>query len=305
VAVIIISILLVLSSSVNAQLVFDRSAIDGSIGQTSVLDGANVGYGLQPFTVTADLASADGLEYNGAFSTDTVEIPGGNQTGLDVTTWNTAIVYISNLADALNGTPTARMEFNPLFSNAPNGQQFQDLITTELGPNGETHYDFFAVADLGESNDGNEHHQITETFDMDTTLTLQDGGTTTLGSFLTDKVGQTLYAGSVINNAAVDGSYEIAASSNLGTDGVLFGAQVGRIVPVGFAHRISAIETEPALLGDVNLDGSVTFADIAPFIDILAAVRGYSTIHRNLNRAITTISRLSIALIPIDELEIL
>ena len=94
--------------------VFDFNTINGSIGQPSLLDSNTLAYGLQPFPVTTALTSADGIEYNAAFSTNAVPLPGGNQTGLDVRTWDAAFVYISNLTDALNGTPTASFEFNPL-----------------------------------------------------------------------------------------------------------------------------------------------------------------------------------------------
>ena len=103
---------------------------------------------------------------------------------------------------------------------------------------------------------------------MDTELTLQDNTTTTLGAFLTANVGQTLYAGSVINNPGADGFYEIAANSNLGQDGVLFVPQGGFEIEVGFAHQVTAVES--VLLGDVNLDGDVTFADIPAFITVLS-----------------------------------
>jgi len=148
-AILAVSISFALSNSVNAQLVFEKSAIDGSFGQPSILDANVFAYGLQPFAVTSALASAGGIEYSAAFSAEPVEFAGGNLTGLDVRTWVNGIFYLSNLADALNGTPTARMEFNPLESTAPNGQQFQELITMQQGPNGETHYTFTPVADLG------------------------------------------------------------------------------------------------------------------------------------------------------------
>ena len=252
--------------------VFDINAIDGSIGQPSILDVDVLAYGLQPFSVTTALASADGIEYNAAFSADAVDLPGSNQAALDVRTWDVALVYVSSLTDALNGTPTARFEFNPLLSKATNGQTFQELITTQQGTNGETHHTFVAVANLGVSIDGNEHHQITETFGMDTIVTLQDSTTTTLGQFLTANVGQTLYAGSAIRNSSIDGSYEIAATSNLGQDGVLFVPQGGFQLDVGFAHQISAMTDEPSIvLGDINGDSSVNFLDISPFIVVLSS----------------------------------
>jgi len=104
---------------------------------------------------------------------------------------------------------------------------------------------------------------------MDTTITLQDNSTTTLGEFLTSNVGQTLYAGSIINNAAINGSYDIPITPNLGLNGVIYDLQVGQEVEAGFAHWITPLSS--VLLGDINLDGDVTFADIAPFITILAA----------------------------------
>ena len=268
---VIISITLVGASNSHGQ-VFDVNAIDGSIGQPSLLDANTLAYGLQPFPVTTALTSADSIQYNAAFSTDPVALPNSNLTGLDVRTWDAAFIYISNLADALNGTPTASFEFNPLESTAVNGQQFQDLITMQQGENGETHYNFVSVANLGVSTDGNNHHQITETFDMDTIVTLQDSTTTTLRQFLTANVGQTLYAGSVISNGTSEGSYEIAATSNLGQDGVLFVPQGGFQLDVGFAHQISAMTDEPSIvLGDINGDSSVNFLDISPFIVVLSS----------------------------------
>ena len=260
---------LVLSSSVNAQLVFDINAIDESFGQASILDATLLAYGLQPFAVTSALASAEGIEYNAAFSANPVNLPGDDLTGLDVRTWDIGILYISTLTDALNGTPTASITFNPLASLAANGQQLQDLIIQTEGPNGEAHHTFLAVANLGESINNNEHHQITETFDMDTIVTLQNDTTTTLSQFLNANVGETLYVGSIINNASSNGFYEIPLTPNLGLDGVVFSVQVGQQVPAGLAHRLTAIES--VLLGDVNLDGAVDFFDISPFIAILTA----------------------------------
>ena len=260
---------LVLSGVVNAQLVFNKSDIDGSIGQPSILDSGTLFYGLQPFPVTVALASADGIRYDAAFSTSHVQIANSNLTGLDVRTWDTAFVYLSNLTDALNGTPTARLEFDLQLSKAANGQQFQNLITTQQGPNGETHHTFVAVADLGVSIDGNPHHQITQAFGPDTTLTLQDNSTTSLGQFLTANVGQTLYVGSVINNAGIDGFYEIATTPNSGLAGILKVPQGVFQIEFEFAHQLTAI-VDPVLLGDVNLDEAVTFADIPAFIAVLA-----------------------------------
>ena len=220
--------------------------------------------------VTAALASADGIRYDGAFSTDPVALPSGNLTGLDVRSWTTGLVYLSTSADALNGTPTASLQFNPLLSTAANGQQFQDLIVQQQGSNGETHYSFSAVANLGTSLDNNPYHQITEVFDMTTMVTLQDNSTTTLGNFLNTYQGKTLLGGSVIDNGIIDGGYEIAATPNLGLNGVVFGIQGGLEVEAGFAHQLSAV-SESVLLGDVNLDGEVTFADIPAFITVLSA----------------------------------
>ena len=77
-----------------------------------------------------------------------------------------------------------------------------------------------------------------------------------------------MFGGSVIQNGNRDGAYEIAATPNLGLDGVIYGVQGGFEVEAGFAHRFTAIES--VLLGDVNLDGTVNFLDISPFIAILA-----------------------------------
>ncbi len=41
-------------------------------------------------------------------------------------------------------------------------------------------------------------------------------------------------------------------------------------VPAGFAHQVAAIRSG-LLLGDVNLDNEVTFADIATFIALLTS----------------------------------
>ena len=231
------------ASKSDADIVFDAVAIDGSFGQPSVLDAGSLSHGLQPFEVTNALASADGIEYNGAFSADPVLLPGNILTGLDVRTWDRGFIYLSNATDALNGTPTARALFNPLESTAPNGQQFQDLIIETQGSNGETHYTFDPVANLGFSQENNPYHQITEVLDMNTTLIMQDNSTTTLGSFLADNVGQTLYSSSIINNATSGGSYDIAATPNLGLNGIIFNQQGGFEVEAGFAHSIEGITT--------------------------------------------------------------
>ena len=265
---------LLLSSSVNAQLVFNKSDIDGSFGQPNVLDAGTLSHGLQPFEVTPALASANGIEYNGAFSADPVLLPGNILTGLDVRTWSTGFIYLSNATDALNGTPTARAIFNPLEATAPNGQQFQDLIIETQGANGETHHTFDPVANLGFSQENNPYHQITEVLDMNTTLIMQDNSTTTLGSFLANNVGQTLYGSSIITNATSEGSYDIAATPNLGRDGIIFNQQGGFEVEAGFAHSFEGIILEPLpLLGDVNGDSTVNFLDISPFIVVLSAGR--------------------------------
>ena len=146
--VLAVCILLSLSGGVNAQLVFDRTAIDGSFGQSSVLEGNVIAYGLQPFPVTAGLASAAGIEYNAAFSARPILLF-DDTFGLDVRTWDAGFIFISNLEDALNGTPTASFEFSVLEATAPSGQQFQELIIQQAGPNGETHHTFTAVVDLG------------------------------------------------------------------------------------------------------------------------------------------------------------
>ena len=229
------------ASKSDADIVFDAVAIDGSFGQPSVLDAGGLSHGLQPFEVTPALASANGIEYNGAFSANPVLLPGNILTGLDVRTWSTGFIYLSNATDALNGTPTARALFNPLEATAPNGQQFQDLIIETEGENGERHHTFDPVANLGFSQENNPYHQITETLDMNTTLIIQDNSTTTLGSFLADNEGQTLYGSSIINNATSGGSYNIAATPNLGQDGIIFNQQGGFEVEAGFAHSFEGI----------------------------------------------------------------
>jgi hypothetical protein len=187
---------------------------------------------------------------------------------LDVRTWDRALFFISTFADALNGTPTATIVFNPLESQAANGQQFQDLITTVQGSNGETLHTFIPVTDLGLSSFSNPYHQLTETFPFDTEVTLNDDTETTLAQFLTANVGQTLYVGSSLNNDASLGFFNIAATPNLGLDGVLFNITSGQEVEAGFAHQVEAVTAGP-LPGDVNLDNEVTFADIPSFIALL------------------------------------
>ena len=86
---------LVLSSSVSAQLVFNKSDIDESFGLISVTDSIGLSYGLQPFPVTADLASAVGIEYNAAFSADPITLPAdNNRAALDVRTWDLSLIHI-------------------------------------------------------------------------------------------------------------------------------------------------------------------------------------------------------------------
>lgn len=249
--------------------VFDVNAIDGSFAQSSILEEGGISYGLQPFAVTTALASADGLIYHAAFSAAPVGFVNSNETGLDVRTWDTVLFFISTLADALNGTPTAIIVFNPLESQAANGQQLQEIITTQLGPNGETHHTFIPVTDLGLSSFNNPYHQLSETFSMDEVVSLNDGTETTLGQFLTGNIGQTFYVGSSLNNDATNGVFNIAATPNLGLDGVLFSITSGQEVEAGFAHQVAAIVAE-VTPGDVNQDGDVTFADISPFVGLLA-----------------------------------
>ena len=246
------------------------SDIDGSGTQPSFLYAGSQIYAMQPFTVTAALATADALEYSGAFATDPADLRNSDQTGLDVRTWDEGFIYFSTAADALNGTPTARAQFNPLESKAANGQLFEDLIIQETGPNGETHYDFIPVAELGTSLDGNPFHQLTEILSMDSTLTMQDDSTTTLGSFLEANVGANLYLSSVLSNDPDDGFYGIAGIFPVPeAEGIIFlSVRGGFEVEAEFSHRISAVATP--LLGDVNLDETVTFADIPAFIAVLS-----------------------------------
>ena len=246
------------------------SDIDGSGTQPSFLYAGSQFYAMQPFTVTAALATADALEYSGAFATDPADLRNSDQTGLDVRTWDEGFIYFSTAADALNGTPTARAQFNPLESKAANGQLFEDLIIQETGPNGETHYDFIPVAELGTSLDGNPFHQLTEILSMDSTLTMQDDSTTTLGSFLEANVGANLYLSSVLSNDPDDGFYGIAGIFPVPeAEGIIFlSVRGGFEVEAEFSHRISAVATP--LLGDVNLDETVTFADIPAFIAVLS-----------------------------------
>jgi len=250
--------------------VFDKSVIDGSFAQANFCDVGIISYGLQPFAVTSGLASADGIRYDGAFSARAVVLNDGRYSQ-NVRAWEFGRLYISTAEDALNGTPTAYAFFNPLLATAANGQQFQELITTQIAPDGETLYTFSPVADLGASSNGDPYHQITETFGMDTTVMLQDNSTTTLGEFLTANVGQDLYFGSLINSGASAGIYEISAVLTPNTNAILFVFGFGgQELEAVFAHQISAV-SDPVLVGDVNLDGDVTFADIPAFITVLSA----------------------------------
>ena len=258
-AVLAVSILLGLSNVANAQLVFNKSDIDGSFGQGSQIDANDVAYGFQPFVVTAALASADSIEYSGAFSADPVLPAVINPTlQLDVRTWNDGFIFVSTAEDALNGTPTASFHFNPLTAFAPNGQQFQDLIIEELGPDGQTFHTFDPVLDLGTSTDGNPYHQISETLDMDAVFTMKDGNSMSLHDLLGIYSGETLYAGSVLSNGTVDGIYEIAGDPRLGSNGVIFRSGQGFEVEAGFAHRLLPV----SVLGDFDDDGDVDADDI-------------------------------------------
>ena len=261
-----------LSGTTNAQLVFDINDLDGSMTQPSILDATSLIYGMQKFTVTADLVNADAIEYHSAFTTNFVDASHGNQTFLDVRTWQTANIYLSTAADALNGTPTALAFFNPLESTAANGMQFQDLIMEETGPTGSIHHTFIPVTDLGTSSNNNPFHQLTTSFSMDTTLSMQDNSTTTLADFLSEHAGQTLYISSIIRNAATNGIYRVAGGANFGQDGIIYGPTGGFLLEdIGFAHIIEAVTVDEPVLGDVNLDGDVDFFDISPFIALLTA----------------------------------
>ena len=248
-----------LSNSIEAQLVFDKSDIDGSFGQPSILDADSISYGMQPFSITPELATATSLQYQGAFSTDAVAIPGtNNEFGLDVRTWGSGFVYISTSEDALNGTPTARFQFNPLTSYAPNGQTYSELITTELGPNGQTFHVFSPVADLGFSTGENPYHQITVPLIGTSEFTLNDSSAVTLTDLLANHLNETLYLSSVIANGTINGSYEVSATENLGSNGIIASTQGGFEVPAGFAHLLLPVSVP----GDFDNDGDVDADDI-------------------------------------------
>ena len=213
---------------------------------------------MQPFSVTSELVTASSLQYAGAFSADTVTASVNNAVPqLDVRTWDDGLIFVSTAEDALNGTPTASFEFNPLNAFAPNGQTYSELVTTKIGSNGQTLYTFSPVADLGISTDGNRYHQITMLLSGTSEFTLSDSSTVTLRDFLTNHLNETLYISSVIANASLGGAYDIAATDNLGTEGLLF-AGIGVETPAGFAHRLLAVP----VLGDFDQDGDVDADDI-------------------------------------------
>ena len=253
-------------------VVFDIAALDGSGTQPSILDSSSLFYATQPFTVTSELVNGDAIEYNTLFTTEFIELPHGAGTGLDVRTWDSMILYISTAAEAFNGTPTASFPFNLLEGQAVNGMQFQDLIVQETGPTGSTHYNFVPVADLGSSSNNQAFHQLTQTFPMDTEVTLQDNSTTTLASFLSQYEGQTLHLTSLLDGSAVAGFYSIAGDESLGSDSIIHFIDEGFNLDVGFAHSIEPVtNNQTPELGDVNLDGDVNFFDIAPFIEALSS----------------------------------
>ena len=253
-------------------IVFDIAALDGSAAQQSITDNTTLFYATQPFTVTSELVNGDAIEYNTLFNTEFAELFQGDDTGLDVRTWDSMILYMSTAADALNGTPTASFEFNLLEAQAVNGMQFQDLIVQETGPTGSTHYNFIPVADLGSSSINQPFHQLTQTFPMDTELTLQNNSTTTLASFLSQYEGQTLHLTSLLDGSAAGGFYSIAGDESLGSDSIIHFIDEGFNVDVGFAHSIEPVtNNQTPELGDVNLDGDVNFLDISPFIGVLSS----------------------------------
>ena len=263
VAILAVSVVFGLSSGIDAQLVFDKNDIDGSFGQGSILDAGNISYGMQPFSVTSELATANSLQYSAAFSAEGVTPFGDNQVlRIDVRTWDDGFIFISTAEDALNGTPTAGFEFNPLNGFAPNGQTYSELVTTEIGPNGQTLHVFEVAADLGFSTHGNPYHQITVPLTNETVFCLARNGSApiTLGDLLANHLNETLYISSVISNATTDGLYEIAAAENFGTAGLLFSGEDGLEVPAGFAHLLLAVSVP--VLGDFNNDGDVDADDI-------------------------------------------
>ena len=263
------------TSGANAQLVFDKSDVDGSFGQGSILNAGDITYGAQPFVVTAGLVSANAIQYAGAFTTDAaIGFDDDSVSELDVRTWNDGLIFISTAEDVFNGTPTAQFKFNPLMSYAPNGQTYSELVTTELGSNGQTLHTFSPVADLGFSTDGNPYHQITVPLSGTSQFTLNDSSTVLLRDLLANHLNETLFISSVISNAASDGVYEIAATDNLGTEGLLFRGVTAGIpsvfeVSAGFAHLLLAV-TVP-VLGDFNNDGDVDCDDLDGYVGNLGA----------------------------------
>ena len=75
----------------------------------------------------------------------------------------------------------------------------------------------------------------------------------TLSNLLANSLDETLYVSSVISNGAADGIYEIAATENFGTEGLLFSSETGLEVPAGFAHRLLAetVECEQSSDSDI------------------------------------------------------
>ena len=254
VAILAVSVVFGLSSGIaDAQLVFNKSDIDGSFGQGSVLDAGNITYGAQPFVVTAELANANSLQYAGAFSADPVTVSGDDQVPqIDVRTWDDGLIFISTAEDALAGTPTASLEFNPLMGFAPNGQTYGELFTTEVGSNGQTLHVFEVTADLGFSTDGNPYHQITVPLSGASQFALNDSSRVTLTDLLANHLNETLFISSVIANQSSGGGYDIAATNNLGTEGLLF-AGIGVETPAGFAHLLLAETVECEQSSDADI----------------------------------------------------
>ena len=99
-AVICLLSMLGLSNSIEAQLVFDKSDIDGSFGQGSVLNAGGITYAMQPFFVANALVNANAIQYSGAFSAQPVTISGDNQVPqIDVRTWDNGLIFISTAED--------------------------------------------------------------------------------------------------------------------------------------------------------------------------------------------------------------
>ena len=271
VAILAVSVVFGLSSGIaDAQLVFNKSDIDGSFGQGSVLDAGNITYGAQPFVVTAELANANSLQYAGAFSADPVTVSGDDQVPqIDVRTWDDGLIFISTAEDALAGTPTASLEFNPLMGFAPNGQTYGELFTTEVGSNGQTLHVFEVTADLGFSTDGNPYQQITVPLSGASQFTLNDSSRVTLTDLLANHLNETLFISSVIANQSSGGAYDIAATNNLGSDGILFSGLAGLEVPAGFAHQFLAVPVP--VLGDFDNDGNVDCDDLDGYVGNLGA----------------------------------